>query len=103
MGLLALASSLGAVDSSQQSSPVNLIRVEITGVRNDHGQVMCALFTPGRGFPSKTESATAHTHAAITNGSAVCEFHGIAPGKYAVSVFHDDNSNGKMDETYRHT
>ena len=98
--LLALASSLGAVDNSQQAFPGDFIRVEITGMRNDHGQVMCALFAPGTGFPSKAESAVAHTHAAITNGSAVCEFHGVAPGRYAVSVFHDENSNGKMDANF---
>jgi uncharacterized protein (DUF2141 family) len=36
----------------------------------------------------------------MTNGSAVCEFQGIAPGRYAVSVFHDENSNGKMDTNF---
>ncbi len=61
---------------------------------------MCALFSPGNGFPSKAESAVAHTHAAVTNGHSVCEFQGIAPGRYAVSVFHDENSNGKMDANF---
>jgi len=27
-------------------------------------------------------------------------FPGVAPGRYAVSVFHDENSNGKMDTNF---
>jgi uncharacterized protein (DUF2141 family) len=100
VGLLVLASSLGAVGNMQPSSSGNLIRVEITGARNDRGQIICALFTPGNGFPSKGESAIAHTHTGISNGSAVCEFQGVTPGRYAVSVFHDENSNGKMDTNF---
>ena len=91
---------LAAVDRSQAAAPENMIRVEITGVRNDHGHVMCALFAAGSGFPSGAESAVAHAHSAITNGSAICEFPDVAPGRYAVSVFHDENFNGKMDTNF---
>lgn len=31
---------------------------------------------------------------------AVCEFSGIEAGTYAVSVFHDENSNGKLDTKF---
>jgi uncharacterized protein (DUF2141 family) len=31
---------------------------------------------------------------------AVCEFPGVAPNTYAVSVFHDENSNGKLDTNF---
>ena len=37
---------------------------------------------------------------AIADKKAVCEFSGIAPGAYAVSVFHDENSNGKLDTKF---
>jgi uncharacterized protein (DUF2141 family) len=33
----------------------------------------------------------------IIDGRAVCEFPGVTPGTYAISVFHDENSNGKLD------
>ena len=36
----------------------------------------------------------------ISDGHASCIFDNAAPGKYAVSVFHDENSNGKMDTNF---
>jgi uncharacterized protein (DUF2141 family) len=38
--------------------------------------------------------------AAIVNLQAVCEFAGVAPGPYAVSVVHDENSNGRLDTNF---
>jgi uncharacterized protein (DUF2141 family) len=97
---LIFALSVAAMDDGQAATAGNVIRVEISGARNDKGPVMCALFSPERGFPGKVENAVARTHSAITNGSAVCEFAGVAAGRYAVSVFHDENSNGKMDTNF---
>jgi uncharacterized protein (DUF2141 family) len=98
--VLTLAMSAASVDNSRTSAAGNVIQVEIKGARNDKGQVLCSLFASGAGFPSKAENAIAKTHSAISNGSAVCEFPGVSPGRYAVSVFHDENSNGKMDTNF---
>lgn len=48
-------------------------------------------------FPKKTDKAIARGRSVISNRHAVCEFPSVAPGTYAVSVFHDENSNGKLD------
>ena len=58
---------------------------------------LCALFSSATDFPKKTDKAVAQAKSDISNGHAVCEFAGIASGTYAVSVFHDENSNGKLD------
>jgi uncharacterized protein (DUF2141 family) len=79
---------------------VNVIHVEIDGLRNDKGQVMCALFSSIEGFPKNSAKAAAHAKSDISQGHAFCEFPGIASGTYAVSVFHDENSNGKMDTNF---
>jgi uncharacterized protein (DUF2141 family) len=76
------------------------IHVEIVGLRNDNGQVLCDLFSSASDFPRKRDKAVAHGSSAITNRHAVCEFLGAAPGTYAVSVFHDENSNGKLDTNF---
>ncbi|MGC1685378.1 MAG: DUF2141 domain-containing protein [Candidatus Acidiferrales bacterium] len=78
----------------------NQIHVEIAGFRNDKGQVLCALFSSAGDFPKKPDKAVAHCTSIITNRHAVCEFLGIAPGTYAVSVVHDENSNGKLDTNF---
>lgn len=90
--------ALSAEGQSQDSA--NLIRVNISGLRNDKGTVLCALFAPGSAFPGKPEQALARTHSEIKSGTATCEFRGIAPGRYAVSAFHDENSNGKIDSNF---
>lgn len=86
--------------SAQIQDSGNVIRVDVSGFRNDKGQAFCALFAPADGFPTDSKRALARVRAPIVNGNAVCEFKGVAPGQYAVSVFHDENSNQKMDTNF---
>jgi uncharacterized protein (DUF2141 family) len=99
--LLAAFSALAERGLPQVQAPrANAIHVEIGGLRNDKGQVVCALYSSSEGFPKKSEKAVAHVNSAISDKQAVCEFSGIVPGTYAVSVFHDENSNGKLDTNF---
>ncbi len=83
-----------------QSTQANVIHIEIGGLRNDKGQVVCALYSSPDGFPNKSEKAVGHVNSVISDKQAVCEFSGIAPGTYAVAVFHDENANGKLDSNF---
>jgi uncharacterized protein (DUF2141 family) len=78
----------------------NLIHVEISGLRNDKGQVLCALFSSADAFPKKADKAVVRLTAKIAERRAVCDFTGVAPGTYAVSVVHDENLNGKLDTNF---
>ena|ERR1700761_6851359 len=78
----------------------NTIRVGISRLRSNTGRVVCALYSSPDGFPKKSGRAISQTNTAISDNKAVCEFSGIAPGTYAVSVFHDENSNGKLDTNF---
>jgi uncharacterized protein (DUF2141 family) len=78
----------------------NLIHVEVVGLHSDKGQIICALYSSRDGFPKQIEKAQARVSSAIAKEQAVCEFSGIAPGTYAISVFHDENSNGKLDTKF---
>jgi uncharacterized protein (DUF2141 family) len=86
--------------SQTEPRPENQIYVEIVGLRNDKGQVICALFSSADDFPKKTDKAVARTTSLISGRHGACDFPGIAPGTYAVSVFHDENSNGKLDSNF---
>ena len=83
-----------------QLAPEDLIHVEIAGLRNDKGQVLCALFLSPGDFPKKTDKAVSHRTSIISNRHAVCEFLAVTPGTYAVSVVHDENSNGRLDTNF---
>src|SRR5262249_42174119 len=71
-----------------------------SGLRNEKGKVLCALYSSPDGFPKKADNASAHVTADISERHATCRFSGVTPGTYAVSVFHDENSNGKLDTSF---
>lgn len=95
--LAALSTPIKAGVPQAVNPQPNAIHIEIETLRNDKGQVVCALYSSSDGFPKKSEKALARVNSAIADKHAVCEFSGIAPDTYAVSVFHDENSNGKLD------
>jgi uncharacterized protein (DUF2141 family) len=97
----ALVGAIGAF--GQTPAPAeNVIHVDISDLRSDEGQLLCALYSSAQAdaFPKKADKAVARLTAKIAGGQAVCEFTGVAPGTYAVSVVHDENSNGKLDTNF---
>ena len=66
-------------------------------LRNSKGTLRCALWTQDKGFPGESQNADKLSSAAISGNTAVCSFEGVAAGKYAVSVLHDENDNEKID------
>jgi uncharacterized protein (DUF2141 family) len=83
-----------------QESHRNVIHVDVDGLRSDRGQVLCALFSSPSDFPKKADRAVARTKSEISGRHATCEFQDVPSGNYAVSVFHDENSNGKLDANF---
>jgi uncharacterized protein (DUF2141 family) len=82
------------------AAPENLIHVDIGGLRNDKGKVRCALFSSASDFPKHAERAVGQAAAVVADRHAVCEFPGVVPGTYAVSLVHDENSNGRLDTNF---
>lgn len=74
------------------------IEIEVVGLRNDTGQVGCSLFASPDGFPSDGDKVVRHVWALIEGRKALCTFAGMPAGRYAVVVFHDENSNGQFDK-----
>lgn len=98
--LLTLVLAPGESSLAQADRQTNLIHVEVEGLRNDKGQVVCALYSSPEGFPKNSHKPVARATSLISNKKGVCEFSGIEPGTYAISVFHDENSNGKLDTNF---
>jgi uncharacterized protein (DUF2141 family) len=102
VALVAVLVSNGQVQTAAPAQGESVIHVEISGLHSDKGQMLCALYSSGQAeaFPKKADKAVARLTAKIAERQAVCDFTGIASGTYAVSVVHDENSNGKLDTNF---
>ena len=69
----------------------------MTGIRSDQGLIRLAICPPDAGFPDCKAKATRTADLTIQKGTATASLTDLAPGTYAVSVFHDANANGKLD------
>ena len=83
--------------SSRAQDASKGIKVEITGLRNNNGQLVCSLWPGPAGFPRDDSHILKHVTAPIKNAAGECVFSGaFAAGDYAVTLFHDEDSSGKF-------
>lgn len=95
--LLSAAAAPGA-SQAQDASKAGGIKVQITGLRSDKGQLGCSLWAGPDGFPRDDSHILTHVWAPIKNAGGECVFAGpLAARDYAVTLFHDENKNGKFD------
>jgi uncharacterized protein (DUF2141 family) len=98
LALMVVATPLPAVSRAQDASQAGGIKVEVTGFRNDNGQLGCSLWNGPAGFPRDDSHILKHVWAPIKDARGECVFAGTFPaGDYAVTLFHDENKNGKFD------
>ena len=76
-----------------------MITVEISRIQGTEGQISIGLYTSEEGFP-ETEKSYKGIYAKVTGEEAVAAFQDIPAGTYAIAVFHDTNSNGKLDKNF---
>jgi uncharacterized protein (DUF2141 family) len=80
------------------SMPPVMLKVEITNVKAAKGKLMIGIYKPedkfGEGKPAVSEMITVKSA-----GSTSVSFE-LEPGKYALAVFHDLNSNGELDKNF---
>ena len=72
------------------------LTLTIGGARSANGSVGLAVFNSESAFP-RVPQAFASARIKAGPGDVVLTFHGLALGKYAVSSYHDENDNGKLD------
>ncbi len=95
--MLAGGIALGAASSAAEEAPPSSNMVEfVTQVQGSAGVVRCGLFRQQGWLKNPVQPAAAKIH----GGKALCVFRGISPGVYALSAFHDENSNGKLDTNF---
>jgi uncharacterized protein (DUF2141 family) len=85
---------------SQADSKTTTIQVDAEKIRSTTGMMACALFNVADGFPDVQAKSFQYVYVSINSGLANCEFKEVAAGTYAVSVFHDENDNKKLDKNF---
>ena len=90
-----------AIDVTPQSATATLT-IRVTGVRNNKGRIALALFQSEAGFPGDASKAVRLQQAEIDAQTRSAQFvlEGVPYGQYAVSVFHDENMNGRLDKNF---
>lgn len=76
------------------------LRVLVSGIESDRGEIACLLFQAEEGFPTGFDSAFQQVKYPAVAGMLTCTFPDVAPGRYAVSVVHDENGNQKVDTSF---
>jgi uncharacterized protein (DUF2141 family) len=99
--LLSLAAGFWLQVEAQSTGTVTLT-VHVTGARNAKGKIRAALFQGAKGFPNDASQAI-RTQAADIDPQALSAqivLTNLHEGVYAVSVFHDENMNQKLDKNF---
>jgi uncharacterized protein (DUF2141 family) len=72
------------------------LSVMIEGLKNNQGQVCARLFAQSNGFPDRQDKAVANQCIKANKIETGFKFTNLAPGSYAVAIFHDANADGKL-------
>src|SRR5690554_3491154 len=73
------------------------ITVSIEGATSNKGKMFVAIYNAEGDF---LKASFKSVKSSIVNKSCTVTFEGIPEGVYAVSVFHDENDNGKLDSNF---
>jgi uncharacterized protein (DUF2141 family) len=94
----ALILALGAAMLAGAGQPGGHVSLTVTGLRSTKGQVLVCLMREAADFPDCSGSADART-AIVPATRPQVTFADLAQGRYAISVLHDENGNGRADKT----
>lgn len=73
------------------------VHVTVTGLRSHEGVVRACMTTVKERFPKCQAVAGSHRLVLPAGEPLVLAFEGVAPGRYAIALLHDENENGTAD------
>ena len=99
VGVLFLAASVVFSQSaSSAGEKKGKVWVKVSGFQNETGAAKIGLCDSSACFQNSEEKAIFNTTVNIAGGRAEHIFTGVPYGTYAVTVYHDENANGKLDK-----
>jgi len=75
------------------------IAVELSEIETREGQIGIGLFNKPAGFP-EVRQAFKSVFLSISRKTMQYTFYDVPDGFYAIAVFHDSNTNGKLDKNF---
>lgn len=96
--LAALGLIAGAALLVSAGSPLADVRVTVAHLKSVKGLVQACLTTNPKSFPDCSDDARSHSLTVPASDPLVFDFTGVAPGRYAIALLHDENGNGKADK-----
>lgn len=91
---VALPSALKAQEVT--SNIASSLVLNITGYKDQTGQMMVALYADGASFDAGT-APFRNAKIAVTNSATQVTFEDLPVGDYAFKLYHDANGNGRLD------
>ncbi|WP_395622069.1 DUF2141 domain-containing protein [Sphingomonas daechungensis] len=85
-----------AVPLLSAATPTATVEVDLTALRNSHGTIHACMTRNPAFFPNCKKDPEALKQSVPANVRRL-EFTGVPAGRYALSVFHDENANQKLD------
>lgn len=89
----------GHYTASTAGQPLCTLHIHITGFRNNKGTAGGLVFNSATGWPDDRSKAIVQGGFPIATNQATQTFQ-VPPGRYAVVVIHDENSNMKLDRNF---
>ncbi len=93
------AAALAAMDGLPAAMDGLEVTIVIDNLRSARGQVRIALWAGPEGF-TDADAAIVETRQPARSGAVRFTIPGLAPGRYAVASYHDENGNGEFDQTW---
>lgn len=92
--IISLISFFGFQANAQENFTIT---VAVENANSNDGKMFIALYNSETGFLEKSYK---NKRSIIENKACTVNFEEIPKGIYAVSIFHDENDNGKMDTNF---
>jgi uncharacterized protein (DUF2141 family) len=97
-GALGALLAVAAIPSPAQTGACTLT-IHVDGFRNQKGELGVTVFKSPDGWPENNDKALLHGGYPFSGNSGTVRLE-LPPGRYAVAVIHDENSNHKLDRNF---
>lgn len=98
--LFLIATLSGLMPLSVQAQQGAKLTVVVDGLRHQSGQVCLRVYSNAQGFPGSARGVVQSGCTKVTGKLAIKDFYGLKPGKYAVALYADKNSDSKLNTNF---